>query len=418
MEGYKTESDTVEPSDEELKEMLGLNYPPSSMYEENPFGKKLFDYFRMLINSNYFKTENISEELIFTLKQFLTDEFLCPTEIFEKLENTQFRVTYKSVLDRIQDLVYFGLIKERGKDSYQEKIPKAGTINYRLSPLGIFYLLFKFEKRDPVANIFKYYKKDLFFQYFIYPVINKETITAISSIEILRIFINYSKQICLEIIKELLVVDEIRKKGYSESPCLKWKHNLKKDSTEWIKFSIDSLYSIFPVPLGDLYKASKQKQPISQLEVTDKSISFLMNNRKYCLVLDKEKDQATLYINGVEGTGITYKPHKARLKVKPDCYIIYKLEFAHVDSYVQRLETKFKSHLWDAEFPIGMSVLRLFFKHTLFAEVAAEANKDNHIKIYYNDLSILAKDEKIKKLINKIYSEIQEHYEDFLRYVQ
>ncbi len=416
MEGYKTERATVELSDEELKEMYGLKL--SSKYEEDPFGKKLFDYFRMLINSNYFKTDNISEELIFTLKQFLTDEFLSQKEIFKKLKSTQFRVAYKNVHYKIKDLVDFGLIEKRPRDSYQEKKPIVREKNYRLTSLGIFYLLGKIEEKDPITNIFKYYKKDLFFQYFIYPMVNKETITAISSIEILRIFINYSKQICLEIIKELEVVGEIRKKGYSEKPYLKWKRNLKKDSTEWIKFSNDSLVSIFPVPLGNCDKSSEQQQQIRQLEVTDKSISFLMEDRKYCLILDKEKKQAIPYINGEEVTAITYESQKACLEVNRDCYVIYKLEFPHVDSYVKRLGFKFNAYLHKLEFPLGLSILKVFLKHSIFAEAGAEANKDNSIKIYYNDLKIIAKDEKIKNLINKINSDIQQHYKDFLRFSQ
>jgi hypothetical protein len=404
--------------------------------KKGSFEKILFNYFKMLVKAGILDIE-LSDEAAFTLEQFLTGEYLSVKKITDKLENTEFEAEYENVGKKFPNLLAKGLIVKKTK--YFKKLPSKNDINYRLTSLGIFYSLcnrkqdasnnlFKFynhwsKKEDDASNnLFKNYEDDTFFEIFTYPIINKETIAAISSIEILRVFIDYATQICSEIIKELKVVGEIVRKGYYEVPCFKWKPNRKKDNIKWLSSLSNSLSSIFPVPYpvppGFYRKPTDQTYLIKQLDISHNSLSFLLDDRKYCLVLDKENNQVIPYIDDKEIGGASNRIRRTRVEPKSDGYMIYSVKYKNRYDYIKNLGPKFRIYLGNLEFQLGLSILKLFYIPSLFAEAASELNKDDSLKIYRNDLEILSKDEKIKKLINKVNGDIQQHYKDFLKYCQ
>jgi hypothetical protein len=429
MRGYTTNKDKAGLSNEDNK---GISNQTSLISPKKGSEKILFNYFKMLVKTGILNIK-LSSESIFTLEQFLTGEYLSIQKITDKLENTEFEAAYKNVGEKFPNLLANGLIVKKSK--YFKKLPSKNSINYRLTSLGLFYSLcnrkqdasnslFKFhnqwnKKEDDVSNnLFKNYEEDNFFEIFIYSIINKETITAISSIEILHIFLNYATQLCSEIIKELKVVDEIVRKGYYEEPCFKWKRYRKKDNTKWLKSLNDSLYSLFPVPIGVNSTSLNHNHLIEQLDISDDTLSFMLEGRKYCLVLDKENNQVIPYIDDKEATGVSKRIKRTRVEPKSDGYVIYSVKYKNRYDYIKHLGLKFRTNLQDLEFHLGLSILKLFYIPSLFAEAASELNKDDHLKIYLHDLEILAKDEKIKNLMNKVNDEIQQHYKDFLKYSQ
>ena len=454
MRGYTTNKDKARLSNKDNKETSNQTSLISA--KKGYFEKILFKYFKMLVKAGILNIK-LSDESAFTLEQFLTGEYLSVQKITDNLENTEFEAEYKNVGKKFPNLLAKGLIVKKTK--YFTKLRLKNTINYRLTSLGIFYSLcnrkqdtlnslFKFynhwnKKEDDASNnLFKNYEDDNFFEIFIYPIINKETVTAISNIKILQIFLNYATQICSEIIKELTVVDEIVRKGYYEEPCFKWKPNRKKDNTKWLKSLNDSLYSLFPVPIGvnsrslnhnhlieqldisddtlsfllEMNAKWGRNHLIEQLDISDDTLSFLLEGRKYCLVLDKENNQVIPYIDDKEVTGISKRIRRTRVEQKSDGYVIYNVKYKNSYDYIKLLGPKFRAYLQDLEFQLGLSILKLFYIPSLFAEAASELNKEDSLKTYRNDLEILAKDEKIKNLINKINGNIQQHYEDFLKY--
>jgi hypothetical protein len=178
--------------------------------ESKILGKKISLYFEEL--NNYKNT--LSDEAIYILKQFLTAEFLSPRQILKQLQDIDYLISYETIREKIvKNFLPYGLVKERAYRFEDNKFPRKRTKYYELTHAGLHCLLAKITEYDATnMKIFKLLKKDYFLNLFLFSLVNKGTLTKISSLVVLEIFIKYLRQIYKKINDELKKLTNIRKK--------------------------------------------------------------------------------------------------------------------------------------------------------------------------------------------------------------
>jgi hypothetical protein len=119
-------------------------------------------------------------------------------------------IAYKNVHTKIQKLYKLNLIQKKKNKENKESIH--GAIYYKITKLGIFYLL-KNNLTRMNKKIITEHKENEVYRFFLYPHITLDTISKISFYEIDTEIFYYLSTCCLEINSLLIRLDGIKKNG-------------------------------------------------------------------------------------------------------------------------------------------------------------------------------------------------------------
>jgi hypothetical protein len=75
------------------------------------FKEKLLEYFSELSKVNIKKVSKLAIEELYTLKQFLKDKYLSPTDVKRLLKETDFKAAYSNVNDKVKRLHKLGFLE-------------------------------------------------------------------------------------------------------------------------------------------------------------------------------------------------------------------------------------------------------------------------------------------------------------------
>jgi hypothetical protein len=390
-----------------LNEIPDEHGEQKKQYIEN---NELVKYFNNFKQINLDEINKLSQEMHFTLKQFLYEDYLFANQIVEILKFTEYKAAPNKVTEKLDKLNDLGLIQ---KTHPCTRLPETNHKRkyYKLTSIGLFYILKEIEQSDVWKHIlyssnikiFKTYRNDLLFQIFIYKLIDIELLSRITDEIILWEIIKYLKQICQEIDKELANFMKFIKDGKIEEPHIKWHYNLKDNKKRWNEFCDRLLKSIIPIPA---ISGLDSRKPIVNPYITSNRLYFEWNNRKHLIEIDEKNKNAKLLIDDNECRKITIKKTRT-------CFILYRVIYEDKVDFLTSMRSKIDYSVHSLTFDFGLSVLKLYTKRNDYSNVIY-----GHLLIMqnYNDLIDLAKDEKIKRLIGEISTDFKEHYNQFIRY--
>ncbi len=416
----------------EAKSEFNVDEPDYDQIENHNriFNDKLLTYFGELAKESIDKIKLTLEEL-YTLKQFLKDKYLSASDVEMMLKETDFKASYSNVNEKIKNLRNKHLIKDvyPTGGGYISKFDGRNQY-YNLSLSGLFCVLKEIQEEDigdpfiessTGIRIFEVYQDDQLLQLFIHDLINKKLLSEITDFHIRRIFINYLKQVCQEINKELKVFVDFQQNGIGVGFGVKWNRNLENKKVEWNRFFGNLLGNVIFVPTID-NKMSKLSDLVVDPHISKYSCSFSYGNRRYSIDIDDKNESAKLRINDNEFFKV-YDPEKAQVsrkygeiavQIKPHCFILKKLS-RETEDYLHSLRRRFLIPIDLLKTQLGYSILQLF----------EESDYEKYglslppiTKIYSSELIRLANDEKVIKFIEGFHNEVYKNYNRFAKCIK
>ncbi len=397
---------------EDKLEQTRLEFRQLVLDEEKEI-KKYLSYFEKYFPTNAYKiVGSLTSESRSTLKQFLTAHSLSIAQLFEKLRLTEYKAAEKNIRERISKLEKLGLIKKTKPISVPD-YPREGF--YKLTTFGLFVVLQNIDKKDSFDQIFQLYKDDDFFNLFIFPLIDKETLCSLRDNYILWIFVNYTKQICVEVNRRLEIYLDIKRKGKYEVPGLKWSFNLKNEQKKWTDFCYNLLNIFYGTPLRGSNDLKKKEPLITNPFISDNKASFDFDDRHYILYLDERKKQASLHVD-INGKQVKPSICNSNITIKKgrSYFTLYKTKYRDLDEYENHMRMSFFEKPKILKTELGLSILQLYNKKDIDLDLLDEEinNKNNS---YRNDVKLLANSSSIKNIVENISNEINDQYEEYIR---
>lgn len=269
---------------------------------------------------------------LFTLCQLAKSKELSTYEICNSLKSTEYKADYKNVHKKIQRFCKSGFIVKTKIDHRQHS-----AVYYRLTSLGIIGILyhlhgktaiFRSELHDMINGMLTYYGEDDFFNFFIYPFFEKNTLMKIKSDMVVEFIVNYCTESAHKLMSKLYegkLIDE-HNKFASKEKIKKWlsemenalkanldnsslleKEQLERNTNNNIfdniryelgfdKVTILENTMIFPIISQGRYKASKivgfEHSPSYKRNwgMIEKDVSLLVNDRNFYNMLVTTKN--------------------------------------------------------------------------------------------------------------------------------
>ncbi len=407
---------------------------PYSEQMENSYAlyvKQLLVYFDKLSKLRNEKISKLSTEDIYTLKQFLKDKYLSAADVEKILKGTDFEVAYNHVNMRVRKLYDLGLLKDTnhtgGRHIFEYEL--RGQY-YELTSCGLFFALKEIQEEDVGhqfviestlgSRIFEIYKDDPLFQLFMYDVIDENLLFKITDNDIKWTFIRYLNQICQEIYKALEVFVESQARGLSGEFEVKWNHDLTNKKEQWSRF-FDKLL-LYVIRLDDVdYTVPHLIDLIDYPQISKNSCSFYYGDKKYSIDIDRENKKAIFRIDGEEyfkvydrekGKEVYRKHGEIGVQLKKHCFVLRSFSQESY-AYLIYLSFRFFVSIRTLRTKLGYSVLQLFKEDIL---AGSEQSLTPGSKKYLDELRKIASDEKVKKLINDFYKEVNKNYNGFAKF--
>ncbi len=391
------------------------------------FNEKLLEYFSELTKVSIEKIDKLTPEELNTLKQFLKDKYLSARDVEMLLKETDFKAAYSNVNKKINRLCNQGFIEDVPPTGggYISKFD--GRIKYyKLTSCGLFCVLKEIQEKDigdpfmepnEGTKILEVYQDDQLVQLFIHDLIDKKLLSEITDFDIKRIFINYLKQVCQEINKELKVFVNFQEKGIDVGDGIKWYRNLENNKAEWNRFFDNLLSNVINVPTFD-NKISNLSDLVVNPHITKSSCSFSYGNRRYSIDIDDQNESAKLSISDnkffkvydVEERQVSRKYRELAVQSKPHCFILKRLS-REPQEYLLSLIRRFLIPIDLLKTQLGYSILQLFSKDSWYDLIPTADSKK-----YNDELRKLAIDAKVKRLIEEFCNKVNEHYVRFTQY--
>ena len=228
----------------------------------------------------------LSNESFFTLYQFATSKSWSTYQVFNLLKKTHYKSKYENVYKKVQNLLSLNLI---------EKLPKTldnighGAIYYKITSLGIFYLMENMHKYHfGNFEIIKHHGDDPFFRIFLYPYFEKETLITLKFDHIKDEMYNYLNSCCrsLKSLFQRLNSIEENKGIYSWMETWDALPKYTKEDDELERF-ISILKDRFNLKWLDL--------DVKIEKADENTITISKNNNVLYLTLNKSKTKAILF---------------------------------------------------------------------------------------------------------------------------
>lgn len=162
--------------------------------------------------------KNITEIQLQILFLYIKYEYLTVYQCWKQINEDQ-KLSYKNIHKHVQKLYSLKILQKKGN------IGKHGSVFYKLSSFGIYFLL-RIENLylSDAKIFFEYNKNDILFETFLYPYFQKETMVKImaNDYRLINYILHYLNQCCNEIYRFLDLIKIIEnsrgdtKKFFSE----------------------------------------------------------------------------------------------------------------------------------------------------------------------------------------------------------
>jgi hypothetical protein len=393
------------------------------------FNEKLVEYFSDLAKVSIEKMGKLTPEELYTMKQFLKDKYLSPTDMEIMLKETDFKAAYSNVNKKIIRLKNRGFIIETNPIGGGHISKFDNRIQYyKLTSCGLCCVLKEMEEEDigdpfiesstPI-KIFEVYQDDPLLQLFIHDLIDKKLLSEITDFDIKWIFINYLKQVCIEICKELKVFVDFQKNGIEVGEGIKWNRNLVNNKTEWNRFFDHLLGNVVLVPAIE-NKLLKWSELVVDPHISKYSCSFYYDKRKYSIDIDTKNKSAKLCINNNEFFKV-HDPEEGKVlrkygeidvQIEPHCFILKRLS-RQPEEYLRSITRRFLFPIDLLKTQLGFSILQLFPENDF---VKYGLSSPTITKTESSELIKLAKDEKIIQFIKDFHNNVNKNYNEFSKW--
>ena len=184
-------------------------------------------YISFLYNSKFANIE-ISKETLEILKFFIYDQELSAYQIYKMLRKNDEKVSYKNTHKKINNLLKLRLIEKTREEFHQH-----GSIFFKLSQLGLLYILSLGKENFLRLDALERFKDDMFFNFFVWPYFSSNTIFNLTSETHNNNFLEYFKKICDEIKINCNRLEFFEHHKYLDFPLIYWSEFSKASTDEY-----------------------------------------------------------------------------------------------------------------------------------------------------------------------------------------
>lgn len=324
------------------------------MYRQRSNSSTLNEFQKYLLNLYKTKKWNIKlttpqhQVLLIFCEKEIAHAYECRKYLISKFEK---EIAPKNVRKLVLTLYSLGLIKRHP----MEEVTKHSAIYYTLSPLGIFYLINESKRifsdlhySISIDAILKNHPHNIFFKYFLYPIIEQRLVNKIDNYDIfafLNSYLNNCTRSLITIFDDLL---QIEKNG-GQSYYITTVESLLDSSLKENDYG--SLPNIIKY-IQDRFNITGLDPTNSKIEEIKKNGLLKITSNKKILFLkrDNMKNKLLLYEQGNKNKNIIFKFNLERIDSLPGIDSIIEFRSQSIEDsiifYQQRIEREYlKNHL-------------------------------------------------------------------------
>lgn len=352
----------------------------------------LNDYLLHLYNTQ--KNKNMHKHLDKrVLTEFIinkkTNIYQCHKSILEKHKKTGYTTTYKTIHTKVHELALLGIIEKTSSENLDH-----GATEYQLSTYGLYYILNYTE--IPIHGLRYNHPDDPLFELFLYPYIEKQTISEMTGFYIDDLIINFLRQVCKSISTKLGKMGEIEFQGgvyyYRGSTT-----NLLDTSNIEMDYELDTKYS-----LGSFLRYLEENldikwSNISQIKTESikgyEIMKIFDNEKEITIKVIPKKNKALLLKDGE----LIFEFY-AREHGKQNNYFLLEFDPMSVKDYLE-IENP------EVFEPLEIPILEFCWNIVKYYDPF----DDSFYMIYqYKDISLLKKDKSFKKSLGTVKKDIED----------
>lgn len=340
----------------------------------------------------------LSESTFITLCEFAKHKELSTNQLKENLNSTNYKISYKNILKKVKRFKSQKLIEK-------SKTRKFGTyeIYYKITTIGIFYVLYTLIEKsldthqqiEIINNMLINNKDDEFFNIFLYPYFEVNTILKIKSYSILRNLLQYCQECSLKLLFKVIYIDLF---------------NQKRDRlVRWSKLCHDNKNSL---PTDDII--------LWLLDIKQKyNFIWLDNNIKIHVI-----DEKTIIIyHGENELYLKINKHDKTATLKYNNKIIKKFDiFLDEDDvifYNQDQIEKLRHTIDIIYLDLTMDREDILVKTVIFPFIIKGKYKNydvNNWKEIEEDVILMVNDKKFYKILQRTHNSLNNCYKNIIEY--
>jgi hypothetical protein len=380
-----------------------ISYPHSYDFNsEDEYINKLQNYFEYLNKLNIVNI-NLTKASYFTLYQFIKFAYLSTNDIYNLLIDTVYEADYKNILKKIKNLYKLGLI-ERVRPN---KLPEyRNMIYYKLSSAGIIYVFYKLTYTDyeeiKINKFIEYHREDKFFNIFLSPYFEIDSLINITSKHITTILFEYCIEICKQIIKEVEIFNKMENRGGGpEVPYLYWSNFLKynPDDTDSPNYRNIEEFLFDIKKQDDLYWLDEENIEVNIVD--NLTVTFSLNEHKLIIKIDEKNKKALVFYNEEE---LGYYS----IKREYNDFLFYAIQYRDTNEVMSHVRIHFKSEIENIVAKLGFRILESTWWKYNYPWYDKKVQKKVE-----QDLVLLANDSKILDLVEDIRFNFNRYYKKF-----
>lgn len=351
----------------------------------------LNDYLLHLYNTQ--KNKNMHKHLDKrVLNEFLihkkTNIYQCHKSILQKYKKNGYTTTYKTIHTKVHELASLGIIEKTSSENLDH-----GATEYQLSTYGLYYILKYTEIR--IYSLRHDYQNDPLFELFVYPYIEKQTISEMTGFYIDDLIITFLRQVCESISTKLEEMGEIEFQGgvyyYRGSTTeLLDTSNIEIDYEHETKYSLGSFLRYLE---GSFDMRWRDKKQIKTESIKGNEIIKIYDNEQEITVkVIPKKNKSLLLKNGEIIFEFSTRDHG-----KDNNYSLLEFDPMSVKDYLEIDNPEVSESL---EVPVNElceNIVKCY-----------DPLDDSFYYIYqHNDISLLKKDKSFKKCLGTVKKDVE-----------
>jgi hypothetical protein len=354
-------------------------------------------YISFLYNSKFANIE-ISKETLEILMFFIDNHELSAYQIYKILRKNDEKISYKNTHKKINNLLKLRLVEKTREEFHQH-----GSIFFKLSRLGLLYILSLGNKNFLRLGALERFKDDMFFNFFVWPYFSSNTIFNLKSETHRNNFLEYFAKICDEIKTNFKRLDEVMEHDkYVDVHVIYWSEFSRASRDEHCSDTING-YLLYLKENFDIDLMNNDKDVNIEISSNDRIILFFENDKLELIKDDTLHQVKLLYNNEVLET---YSCKKLSVKNYQDYQLFLRLDIS-VKFYLDNMISNFIPEK-----------IREFIKELSLSVIEEyEYNFRSKLSKYIlrHDKEILKKDAKFIKVLNETKSSFDLKFEEFMR---
>jgi hypothetical protein len=345
-----------------------------------------------------FANIGISKETLEILEFFIYNPELTAYQIYKMLEKNDEKISYKNTHKKITNLLKLRLIEKTREEFHQH-----GAIFFKLSPLGLLYYISLGNKNFLRLGALEKFKDDMFFNFFVWPYFNSNTIFKLKSETHNHNFLEYFRKICDEIKANFNRLDKIMDNDkYVDSHVIYWSEFSRAAKDEYCSDTIHG-YLLYLKENFDLDWINKDKDVNIEISSNDKIILFSENN-----ILELVKDDTLHQVNLLYRNEIleTYSCKKLDFNNYQDYHLFLRIDIS---------EEFYLDNMTDSILPEKIKEFIKELSLSLLEEYDYDLRSKLSKHILIHDKELLKKDSKFIKILNETKKSFDLKFEEFMR---